>query len=375
MDANLFSGGPYGRDKAMEVKQALEAAGHLKLVQRPRQGSSAVYKVNKLIAPKALRFQEHDKTPVLEVRATKPDIYLRHGRPKGKKLKLNSFDRAEYEDLKAEMEQIVQAMGEHPLQAHDGTEWSRCTRIFNDGRFDRGGRVYGGWQSRKKEERRDFRIDQEPVCEIDIKASFLFLASRLMGHKRPLSTDPYKDIPFVQRDIELRGLAKILVSSLLSKPERPQQFPKSDLKDDNGNTIPLKKYYKIPKREGVSCYIDDILKAYPFLKDLQGHAGQLMFLESQLIVKTMLRLLDQPTPIVAYPVHDCLICKESDKEIVVKILREVFLDQLGAEPSLEVKFSDSCRKDETILPSQHLQEDSPWLDWFSQDEVELIEDD
>lgn len=64
-------------------------------------------------------------------------------------------------------------------------------RVFNDGRWDRGGRFYGGWQNLPKAERAKITIDGEPVVELDFKAMHPRLAYHLSGLGLPSEVDPY----------------------------------------------------------------------------------------------------------------------------------------------------------------------------------------
>ena len=371
-----FTDRAYSRDIASKVRNALVSRGHLHKLQEPRWGISesraTVYKIDKFLCPSCLRFKEHGIGPLIEVRDTKPDYYHRHGKPKGKRLKLSQF-KGQCTEQQAQMKRIVQIMGEHPLTAPDGTEWSRCVRIFNDGRLDRGGRVYGGWQSRKAKERLTFTIAGEQVCEIDIKASYLFLGSRISGWTKQLPPDPYQEISFVKKDPSLRGLAKKLVSAILSKPDPVNRFPVGDLKDAKGNTISLKDQFKLPKKARTTEYTASIFKAFPFLENLRGSSGKLMFLESNLILECMDVLMKGKEPVVVYPVHDCLICKIEDKDKVLRAIRGVMVLQLGAEPTLDVEYSN--RTTETSKPTSEGTVVRDFSNWFIEgNDFSLIEE-
>jgi hypothetical protein len=119
MDAALFTGSAYGRTIALRVNDALKALGLLEQVQKPvwgRNPRSAVFLIDKSIAPDWLQFREHKQVPVIEVRDAKPDYYHRYGKAKGKRLNLSRF-KGQYEPLRDQMTFIVQAMGKHPLAA------------------------------------------------------------------------------------------------------------------------------------------------------------------------------------------------------------------------------------------------------------------
>ena len=73
---------------------------------------------------------------------------------------------------------------EHPLVLPNGNAAASATRVFHDGRFDAGGRIYGAWTGLDQKEHRIYcTIDNEPICEIDIRASQPTLFSSLLGYK------------------------------------------------------------------------------------------------------------------------------------------------------------------------------------------------
>lgn len=64
--------------------------------------------------------------------------------------------------------------------------------------------------------------------------------------------------------------------------------------------------------------------------------SNLMFIESEVIISTMQELmLKHQVP--SLPVHDCIIVRESDKELAMRVLSEQFRKIVGIEPRLKVK--------------------------------------
>ncbi|MDO6586121.1 hypothetical protein Q4543_11360 [Salipiger sp. 1_MG-2023] len=61
---------------------------------------------------------------------------------------------------------------------------------------------------------------------------------------------------------------------------------------------------------------------------------ELMNIESNIMTATMLHLALEDIP--SYPVHDCLICKHSDSERVLEVLRDKLRQSLGAIPALDI---------------------------------------
>ena len=66
---------------------------------------------------------------------------------------------------------------------------------------------------------------------------------------------------------------------------------------------------------------------------------ELMYEESEIIGQTMLRLYNEHS-IPTYPVHDCLMCRVEDVELVLRELSATANRRLGAAISLDVTYAD-----------------------------------
>ena len=64
--------------------------------------------------------------------------------------------------------------------------------------------------------------------------------------------------------------------------------------------------------------------------------SKLMFIESEIIIGTMLELMETYNA-PSFPVHDSLIVRKSDQELAMRVLSELFQDKVGIEPRLKVK--------------------------------------
>lgn len=90
----------------------------------------------------------------------------------------------------------IQLDDEQALLSSDGTKpdfsAKHLYRVFNDGRFDRGGRFYGGWWQRINADRRShIIIDGEETVEIDYSAMHCRMCYDLSGKSLPPDIDPY----------------------------------------------------------------------------------------------------------------------------------------------------------------------------------------
>jgi hypothetical protein len=105
---------------------------------------------------------------------------------------------------------------------------ARLYRVFNNNRWDAGGRFYGGWWLRlSSEARKRITIDGEPVVELDFKALHPRLAYHLVGQPLPLDDDPYDLGPEWSR--VARGDIKVAFNKLLAvgpggRPKKPKDL-------------------------------------------------------------------------------------------------------------------------------------------------------
>ena len=82
-----------------------------------------------------------------------------------------------------------------------------------------------------------------------------------------------------------------------------------------------------------------VLEFFPFMADWSlGDIGwsDLMFIESEIIISTMLELMNDHN-ILSLPVHDCIVVRKSDQELAMRTLSEQFYKQTGEVPKLKVK--------------------------------------
>lgn len=197
-------------------------------------------------------------------------------------------------------------------------------RVFNDGTWDRGGRLYGGfWQQLSGAERCNaVTIDGEPVAEFDYGSMQPRLALTLSG----VVTDPGIDlyhVPGYERHREdFKGL---LVAALASYS-------------------PLARY-----PQGVAMSLRGVLKApdalalltgqYPGLEPWLGHGRglELMRTESDIAVRVILEA--NRKGFVVLPIHDSFLVPRSRTEETRTLMIEAFQAVTGTkvEPKVNLK--------------------------------------
>jgi hypothetical protein len=251
-------------------------------------------------------------------------LVLRAPKGKGKQIKNIKFEETDLaRELSCEVHELNEFLSEFVIE---GATHRGFRRVFNEGTskgytWDKGGRLISdgldSYQRLKPIQRKDILIDGEGVVEIDLKASQLTILHGLMGRELDLRDDPYK-IEGYPRDLVKQFVTMTLGNNGVFHKRWPSQIGK-DYRDKH-NVPDLQKTYPLGKLRS------QILDKLPVLHDL-GASGitthKLMFLESMVIVNTMLTL-KRAYGIPCLPVHDSIICKRSDLGVVDDVLRNTF---------------------------------------------------
>jgi hypothetical protein len=193
-------------------------------------------------------------------------------------------------------------------------------RQFTLGRFDRGGRLFGGfWENLPKPARlRGIRIDGDPVMGLDYSQTNPLLAYHL-AEAEPPPEDAYT-LPGLEKCRE--GVKKIFNAMLFKHPV--VKFPKG------ARAL-------FPRRVKCEDVTEAILLRHPMLKGVlsspeTGH--RLQFLESE-IMMAVLSECHQKRNIVALPVFDCVVVKASVEGIVREIMRREFKAVAGLDVTVK----------------------------------------
>ncbi|MDB4053754.1 hypothetical protein N9499_07490 [Octadecabacter sp.] len=168
-----------GTDRADRVKQPNKYRINAQLLLEELLSGSALFVdaqrpyvlVNKpeAYSDKAIRKEEHRKSPKLSYQAVYGGWQKRRATAAQKAVReMNAY------------------WVQHPLtlpatNSNPDKLFASATRIFHEGSLTSGGRWYGGWTQIKSAQRLQMRIDDEPVCEIDLNASQPTLLSALLG--------------------------------------------------------------------------------------------------------------------------------------------------------------------------------------------------
>ncbi|AOK51700.1 hypothetical protein WT15_20560 [Burkholderia stagnalis] len=191
-------------------------------------------------------------------------------------------------------------------------------RYFNCGRFDRGGRLFGGfWQAMSKTIRKDLLIDGERAVELDFSQVGPRILYGMAGMK--LDHDAYA-VPGFEGS---RDGIKKLFAAMTNTGAPLQRFP-----EQTGALFP--KGTKAVEACGA------ILKHHSAIED-RFHRQEglaIMFHESQIMVSSLLRM--KAAGIVALPVHDAAIVAAGAVETAKAIMLEEFHRHTGVEGAVSI---------------------------------------
>lgn len=164
-------------------------------------------------------------------------------------------------------------------------------------RFDRGGRLYGGfWQNLKRSRRAGIRIDGERIATLDYSSMFPRLALAAAG-----APPPQGDLYAIPGLTEHRRAVKLATNTLLfDTSSRRPAWPKPDEDAD-----------EMPEGWTVSRFRQALLARHPGLSSSLGVGlgHHLMHTESRIMVGVLMSLMAEG--VVALPLHDGLLVKMS----------------------------------------------------------------
>ena len=192
----------------------------------------------------------------------------------------------------------------------------RIYRSFCRNSFELGGRCYGWWQQLRKKHRSQILLDGEGVVEPD----FSQLHATILYAQRGLVVpgDAYT-IPGYDRDT-IKIAFQVIVNARTTQAAIGAVQKK------------LKKAQLQWDRSYAAQIVRAVKAAHPKLKgDFGRDKGvAMMRKDSDVIVKVMLKLVEKNVPFL--PVHDSIVCRKSDKDLVIKIMEESFLEVFPGFP-------------------------------------------
>lgn len=274
-------------------------------------------------------------------------VVLRDKKGKMKPISKNRVVQATYKRLRSSVDALNETWCSHVLTCEGAPVLPFTKRIFNES-LDYGGRFYGEYSTYTSVQRAKFRIDTDPVVELDYKSIHFNMLYALEGIQ--FVGDAYS-IPGYERSVVKAASLRLLNSENVSAFKRnvtksgstkvKLQF--ATWKDKllrNGFRPGMELEHKKPPSirgfiEGMPDGIkgDDLFNAISERHSLIAHHfGQekiglkLQYLDSQVIASAILKASRNKIPVV--PIHDSLVCRERDKHEVERIMAESYKENL-----------------------------------------------
>lgn len=208
----------------------------------------------------------------------------------------------------------------HPAAARIDLSERTMRRYFNNGRFDHGGRLFGGfWQGLSKGDRAGaLIIDGDTPVTVDYRQ----MAGRLLYAKA--KGQPPEDCYAVPGYERFRAGWKKLLNAMLFQGDRLKRLPQG--------TAAL-----LPPRIGFAEARRLLLDHNrPISHLFHSDVGfELMFLESQILVDVLLFLGKQG--ITALPIHDAVIVSQIRADEVAKAMTSIFRDHVGIDGQVSME--------------------------------------
>jgi len=273
---------------------------------------------------------------------------------KGKLKKINTGNKSkklQVKRLSAPVNSFNDMWNSHDITLDGLNQIPYCTRSFK-GSLELGGRFFtiGTVQTRPKIIRAEFLIDGERVIEPDFKAIHWVIMYAMAGIRlNPKDNDPYI-IDGFDREVAKLCMLTFANSSNISS------FKANITKSSNPRNKKIMKEYKQamitfmddvkagrlarePNKpllakgfiEGLPDYIDadelvDSIQAkHHQIADLMNRPDvglKLQYIDGQIMARILSALSSEDIPTI--PVHDSVICKESDLDRVVEVMKEAF---------------------------------------------------
>ena len=272
-------------------------------------------------------FTRSESEEIIILKSEKPKTHPAAKKKSGKRLEYEDTDwtieqREKLREINNWLDQadieVDQSFLENPVNPFQ----RRLHRSFNNGSFDHGGRLSGGfWLPLSKEERSNaILINDDYVWDLDYGQMGLRLLYGYVGATLPDNEDLY-DIPELPGGRE--GIKK-LISSSIYRDKPIKRYP-AGVRELSGCHGPI--WYVMSK---IEKYHSDVADHF-----YKGLGVELMRKESDVMIELLLALKVQD--IVALPIHDGILVADEDHEAAAETMKSVFLEEVGVSATVKAE--------------------------------------
>jgi hypothetical protein len=264
-----------------------------------------------------------------------------------------------------ELQQINDRMKKNPDPGKRGPiDFSnkRLRRIFNNSRWDHGGRFFGGWwQNVPREYRVNIRLDEKHVVECDY--SGLHINMLYAMEKLPIPKGDVYHLDGYSNDQTFRGFVKQLLLIMVNAETRDKA------RDAIHSAVHREKVLELPpeipstKWEHLFPVMDAFERKHEAIKHhfCTGIGISLQNLDSQIAEKVLLKFSKHGYAVL--PLHDSFIIHHGEEKNLLNAMRKAFFEVMGCKTMIDVKYNslEDWRRGREPLPMPRNKEE--WEKW------------
>ena len=221
--------------------------------------------------------------------------------------------------------------GKKKMRLQINQQDKKVRRIFNNSRWDQGGRFYGGWWQRcPKDYRKKIKFDGIMTAEIDFSGLHIVIlyAQKGINYWAEVNEDPYElhGINDIDPDVDLRAAAKLLLLTAINSDDTNKTF--KAFRSQSATGSPEKKM-----TDGqLSAMLHQLAQKHePIAHKLASGAGiDLMYVDSQITEK----LIEKFTFVYKCPiltVHDSYIVPFGYDHFLYQEMQAAFEEVTGVK--------------------------------------------
>lgn len=207
----------------------------------------------------------------------------------------------------------------------------RLYRVFNNKKFDSGGRFYGAdYQQLNQDDRSLITINGNKTSEIDFKGLHLNMLYNFEG--TDFQGDPYS---ITNQNLEVRPLLK-LVSLIginaVSQKSGIDAFNFEMLKDYE--LYQIQKEYNLKTKDLFAQFENSHSQISKYFRS--GYGIKLQYIDSKIAEEILKHFTRQGKPCLC--IHDSFIVEETNRNELSEVMKEAYRKYLGYPGKVEIKF-------------------------------------
>jgi hypothetical protein len=233
----------------------------------------------------------------------------------------------ELAQLRNEMREMATELQPRRWRRPTQPEYFRCRlhRVFNDERWDHGGRFYGGWwQQLPSRWRTHLGINGHPTIELD----YAGFAVRAIYHQRGIDyrDDPYDlaELRALTEPVNCRSHVKALLQAMINCPA--------------GKSLShVRIGSPLPKRASRSKLTAWLRTKHAGIADVFNSREGLRLQHLESTIAEAIMLAGKDNNICVLPIHDSFIVPQADKEWLMQQMVGCYRERLGFDPVIGTK--------------------------------------